>query len=266
MFNSSTFKPGFAHNVTELNATLIGNARNRNIFVESESSKAHPYANMFAYLLTLHILNAFFGSASGPLLDTWVLQLLGPERKGYYGRQRLWASVACGLSSFLTGLLADQSGSYLGGFILFFASIIIHIGVCAVAMRFNYTPANQEKPVETTSEAVSETRKAPSLDTTSQTSGKDSEKKMVESSLGSESTLAAADTPGITFFFKDRRIVMWYFIVLVMGLSNSIIGNFLWIFMHNSLQANSTLIGVTAPARVTLELPFFFFASTVGAY
>ncbi|KAJ3274111.1 hypothetical protein HK104_004165 [Borealophlyctis nickersoniae] len=49
----------------------------------------------------------------------------------------------------------------------------------------------------------------------------------------------------------------------MLGAIFSGIGSFLWIFMTNDLGAQAMLLGLTGPAQVVLQLPFFFYSKLI---
>ncbi|TPX55381.1 hypothetical protein PhCBS80983_g05367 [Powellomyces hirtus] len=64
----------------------------------------------FPILLAGVILVSFLRNPSFPILDALVLALLGEDRKDEYGRQRLWGSAACGVSTAIVGWMVDVTG------------------------------------------------------------------------------------------------------------------------------------------------------------
>lgn len=60
----------------------------------------------FSYILTVMVVMAFF-AVSGGMLDSYLLDVLGDERRGEYGKYRLWLAVSWGVGNALMGLVAD---------------------------------------------------------------------------------------------------------------------------------------------------------------
>ncbi len=71
-------------------------------------------------LLVLVAAYAWFSAPIMPLVDNSVLAILG-ERKGEYGKQRLWGAVGWGVSAAIAGVMIDRYGLGAGfaGFLLF---------------------------------------------------------------------------------------------------------------------------------------------------
>ena len=77
-------------------------------------------ASTFAVLAVVVLLSDLVGAASSPLLDHSVLELLGPERRGDYGKQRLYGAVGWGVTALVVGALAQAVGE--GGDVVYLAA------------------------------------------------------------------------------------------------------------------------------------------------
>ena len=62
----------------------------------------------FESILPVMMLVAFFGVGAG-VLDAYTLDLLGQDRRGEYGRYRLWTAVSWGLGNALMGVVAEHN-------------------------------------------------------------------------------------------------------------------------------------------------------------
>ena len=85
-------------------------------------------------------------------------------------------------------------------------------------------------------------------------------------SIRRKSTFVIPPPPpeGVTFkWLLAPDVIAFYFAVTLVGGVLSGIGNFLWIFMSDELKAPTTLLGLTGPAQVVLQFPFFFFSKQV---
>ncbi|MGZ5352033.1 MAG: MFS transporter [Actinomycetota bacterium] len=85
------------------------------------------FAGGYAAILVLGFVFATFSTTTGPNLDAIVLQHLGDERMGDYGRIRGWESLSYAVSCLLIGLLLEQTNTrwtmpvYAGASFLVFA-------------------------------------------------------------------------------------------------------------------------------------------------
>jgi PPP family 3-phenylpropionic acid transporter len=75
---------------------------------------------------------AFFNSPVIPLIDNSVLALLG-DRRGEYGKQRMWGAVGWGLSAPLAGWLAGRFGQSWP----FLVYLVLMVGVILAAARLS---------------------------------------------------------------------------------------------------------------------------------
>ncbi|KNC98562.1 uncharacterized protein SPPG_06249 [Spizellomyces punctatus DAOM BR117] len=90
----------------------------------------------FPLLLAGTALVALLRNPSYPILDALVLAMLGDKHKDEYGRQRLWGSIACGVSTAFIGWLIDWMGNLE-------AMIWGHVGFLAVFLvALNWLPVS----------------------------------------------------------------------------------------------------------------------------
>ena len=103
------------------------------------SALALSQMRVFGLLALAAAAYAFFNAPIIPLIDNSVLDMLG-ERRGEYGKQRLWGAVGWGLSAPLAGWLAGLVGG-LGQTWPFLVYFILMIGALWVAALI---PVHQE--------------------------------------------------------------------------------------------------------------------------
>jgi MFS family permease len=83
------------------------------------------------------------GSPVGPLLDSGVLELLGPERREQYGKQRVWGSISFGLTAFLIGAVVSHFGGNYN--IYFWAGSVMAI-ISGIVFFFLPSASNSAPP------------------------------------------------------------------------------------------------------------------------
>jgi len=66
--------------------------------------------------------------------------------------------------------------------------------------------------------------------------------------------------PALRVLIADRTMVCFLITVFIMGMATSIIGNYLFLFLHDVLNGSRTLMGLSLTFTVLTEIPFFFFA------
>ncbi|KAM9970621.1 hypothetical protein ACTFIR_002483 [Dictyostelium discoideum] len=58
---------------------------------------------------------------------------------------------------------------------------------------------------------------------------------------------------------KNPQVMIFFFVMVICGMTSNIIGNFLFLFLKDQKNASNFLLGSTLPFTVVMELPFFFF-------
>jgi len=85
------------------------------------------------WIWVLFMLSELSGTPVSSLLDAGVIELLGPERRHLYGKQRVWGSFSYGLVAFLIGAVVSAAG---GNFDIYFWS---HAAMVVVALLFFFS-------------------------------------------------------------------------------------------------------------------------------
>ena len=87
----------------------------------------HVYIHILIVMATM----AFFSVGSG-VLDAYTLDLLGQERRGEYGRYRLWLAVSWGVGNAIMGLVAQVNFNI--NFVLFASLSAVSVVIMAAAL------------------------------------------------------------------------------------------------------------------------------------
>ncbi|EGG13829.1 hypothetical protein DFA_11590 [Cavenderia fasciculata] len=61
----------------------------------------------------------------------------------------------------------------------------------------------------------------------------------------------------------NTPFMLFLFAIMISGMAQTIISNFLFLFLKDHLQASTILLGATLPFTVIMELPFFFFGKVL---
>ncbi|KAJ3045433.1 hypothetical protein HDV00_010303 [Rhizophlyctis rosea] len=241
------------------------------------------------------VLYAFVSAPVGSLMDVLTLNMLGDERD-LYGQQRLFGSLSCGICTFALGMLIQAMG---GNLKVAFVAHSIFTAMFIILMLIVSRPRRADKPkdaskndpaaksgiqkqaskiLKSVEEDYDPDRTAEALPMTavSATGGAVEKPKRRVSiaasainnppSLRRKSTLIIPPPPpeGPTFkWLLAPDVIAFYMAVTLMGGVISGVSNFLWIFMTDSLNAPTTLLGLTGPAQVVLQFPFFFFSKQI---
>lgn len=93
-------------------------------------------AGSFSILIPIVVIYALCLSPIIPLTDNAVIDQLGEERRGEYGRQRVWGSYGWGLAGALIGVIIAASGLHWA----FIAFLALYVPLFLVATRLPMTP------------------------------------------------------------------------------------------------------------------------------
>ena len=127
------------------NSTITNSSRNNsfagvqmkdNSLCSSVKSHTHDEGlEQFLPLVALVLFGQLFGSPSVALADYFVLELLGDERQGDYGKQRLWGAAGWGLGAFGAGYASNSNSECDANYLIHFVLFVV---ICLVAVLFAY--------------------------------------------------------------------------------------------------------------------------------
>ena len=251
--------------------------------------------NYFA-LMGIISLTTCFSEPLNSILNHSVMVHLGDNKKDY-GRHRLWGAVSWGIVSFVMGIVLTHQpiywsfGGYLAGYS--FCAILIIV--------FTFTSAHPEpvseveleesqvsrleegkaggdlhradRIIENVDEIDSDTpfalpEPAPplsmdeKLDTLSDLAPK---LDPISDSISEDDSAVQLETSSLRIIFKvmmKREVLVFYFLVYLMGVATSIIWGFLFLFIKD-LGGSETLMGISLVFAMATEIPFFFFSGTL---
>lgn len=90
---------------------------------------------IFLSLVALVLFTQLLGSPVTALADYFVLELLGDERQGDYGKQRLWGAVGWGLGALGSGYASNDNSECDTSYVIHF---ILFVVICLLAVLFAY--------------------------------------------------------------------------------------------------------------------------------
>ena len=187
----------------------------------------------FVHILMVAIASQMFVSSG--ILDSYTLDVLGPEKKMYYGRYRLYASLSWGLGSMVMGYITDRYG-FEPNFVLF--GLLGMLMAILVATKIPETsPPHQPTPNQDSSPTQSH-------DTTS-TRQQDSEHGRLSE---------------LVYLAMRPRVFIFLVEVVVMGASMATVERLLFLYLVNDLEASTWLCGLCVAVNVLFELPIFWYA------
>jgi MFS family permease len=172
-------------------------------------------------LAIITFLTAATFSSNGSVLDALTFEIANDS----YGKQRMYASISWGLSSFLTGYIIDVTNDFNCMFYVFIAFIVPTL----IALLF-VQKTSRSRPVD-------------------------------EEGDGEQVALVGNDTEISLFQSLVRPRVMTFFLTTaILGMIFTTIQSYLFIYLSITWKASSTLMGLTTPFSILLELPVFFYS------
>ena len=183
-------------------------------------------ATSFGALAAVVLASDFAGSAVSPLVDHAVLELLGPARRGDYGKQRLYGAVGWGAASLAVGALAEAVG---GADQVYLFSQLALMAAALAALAWLRSPSS-----------TSPSASSPSSD--------------------------PSPSPWIVARLLVTRadVAAFFLVVLTMGALMGQITTFLFLWLAE-LGGQETLFGVCLALTCVSEVPVFFFAGAIIA-
>ena len=195
-------------------------------------------------ILSVMATVAFFSVGDG-VLDSYTLDLLGNERRGEYGRYRLWLAVSWGLGNVAMGLVAKVNFNV--NFVAFGVLNAVNIILVAAAL-----PARTRGEME----LIAQRKKpppAPELTQPLPPSSPSAQSPSREAlSTRDQSTLWRA-------LRRWRMVVFLLYVMALLGVGNTLVERFLFVYALDELGADSALCGYSVAMTVLFELPIFHF-------
>ena len=189
-------------------------------------------------LLLVTIASSLTLSSVGSMIDAITMQIIHDEKD--YGKQRLWASIAWGLGSFLTGFLVEKTGNplYIIYVYLFFISLFM-ISSAFIDLSVSSSPAvitaaddHNEDGIEDDIEIVGE-----------------------DTRLLHDQEEEPNDKLEKCKSLFDVDVLLFLFSFNLIGMTFSILGSYLFIYFKNTWFASPTI------PSILWELPIFYYSS-----
>eukprot|EP01117_Protostelium_nocturnum_P013697 TRINITY_DN5138_c0_g1_i1.p1 TRINITY_DN5138_c0_g1~~TRINITY_DN5138_c0_g1_i1.p1 ORF type:complete len:403 (+),score=108.66 TRINITY_DN5138_c0_g1_i1:321-1529(+) len=177
----------------------------------------------FPIVMSLLMFSDYCAAAINPILDRTTLAVLGKERENYYGRQRMWGTIAWGAISTAIGSIVEAS-DWTGVF------FVLH----GVTMILFFVLVYRQSTVTTPSKDLR------------------GEEEVDDLSFWGEVFSIILNAKAVTFFFT----------VTLFGLLNGIMGNYLFIHIR-SLGGTGTNLGLCLTIQSVSEIPFFLFSGQI---
>ena len=172
------------------------------------------------------------------ILDAYTLKTI--EDQSLYGRERLWGAVSWAGASIVMGFAMDTMNDPLGVCMIFLV-----VSTLLSLLLLQVMPDERNGAIRATTVPL------------------DSEEAEQEQQRSNETSLrmkpAGPTSPSLwSLWHRDPKVIVFFYVVLVMGAATSIVENLLFLFMRKDLQASYTLCGVSVVITVMFEIPLFF--------
>lgn len=206
-------------------------------------------------LLLLTIASSLTLSSVGSMIDAITMQIIHDEKD--YGKQRLWASIAWGMGSFLTGYLVEKTGNPL--FIiyvyLFFISLFM---ISSSFIDLSVSDTSSHAVITALDDDHNEYGLEDDIEDDIQIVGEDTrllhdEEEVSNDKLGDDEADCAS--------LFDVDVLLFLFSFNLIGMTFSILGSYLFIYFKNTWFASPTLLGSTTIPSILWELPIFYYSS-----
>ncbi|XP_065838367.1 major facilitator superfamily domain-containing protein 6-like [Oscarella lobularis] len=198
---------------------------------EVEENRIDAEVSKFLQLAIIVAIGEFLAAPTLALADHFAMQALGNERKGDYGKQRLWGAVGWGLGAVGGGYVADGETPCDVKYTMLFI-IFISVSSLGIIAAFFVCPS------KTLSSPVKDKEK--------------NEKELL---------------PFIQRFkaiFSNPNIIAFLIAIWTLAMFMILIDNFLFWFLQD-LGANQTLLGLSLAFTCMGEVPVFFISGRVIA-
>jgi MFS family permease len=204
------------------------------------------------FLITAGFLAALLNAPVKSLLDSMVMNALPPEDKTNYGKLRLWGQVGFGLGSSGIGMLLSHTcdphmNHRLPRFLKGYGVAFFFHGLLAIPTLLCM------RVFEQTNKAV--TAAATAASSTTQKSTKSS---------SSSTNSGALIKQGLSMLLHSADALLFFFLVLVVGISSGIIENFAYVRMRE-VGGTGRDMGISRLVSSFAGVPMFWFSGPLTA-
>lgn len=191
-----------------------------------------------------------------PLIDTAVLDILGEDGKAFYGQQRLVGSFSYGLMGFVVGELMRYDSAFALQMIFYgnFAFVSILLVLALVWPTEWHIPSFSRTSLYSKQIDVDHSI-AKSV--------------QIEAGLEESRVEPSAQQPAPMSLIKSVKALfegnasIWRFwsTAIIIGFCSTVINSFVFLMVVDVLGGEKSVIGVTSFARISLEIPTFYFSA-----
>ena len=216
-------------------------------------------------LVAISVIMAATLSPVGTLLDSITLNLLAGDSKAY-GKQRLWSSISWGLGSLCTGLLVDFTGQILCIFPIFTVTSLIQFIMQLFLPSTNSSMSdpecgndgdgNEDKSHAADDDFSNEDYEQGGCGSNNRDAYDDQDEDDVTPLCNQVETSSKT----LTAVIFSPSTILFLLSITLLGMVFSLLQTFLFIFMTRELGASSSLVGLTTPFSIALEIPIFYYS------
>lgn len=208
------------------------------------------------FLITAGFLAALLNAPVKSLLDSMVMNALPPEDKTNYGKLRLWGQMGFGLGSSGIGMLLSHTcdphiNHRLPRFLKGYGVAFFFHGLLAI-------------PTLLCMRIFEQTNKAVAAAASASTDPLSTAKQSTVSSQSPSTNSGALIKQGLSMLLHSADALLFFFLVLVVGISSGIIENFAYVRMRE-VGGTGRDMGISRLVSSFAGVPMFWFSGPLTA-
>jgi len=228
------------------------------------------------------------------VLDAYTLDLLGDERRGEYGRYRLWLAVSWGIGNALMGWVADHLG-FDYNFVVSGALNLLAIGLMGAALpsrtrgerrilqqrqlhlQQSHLAARRadglaaaadsaREPLQRLGDSSPSSRQLPAAPTDATPAAATTEAETAEAEAeveAGEAEAEAEEAASLASAALRPRFVFFLCEMMAIGLAFTVVEKFIFVFIIKELGGSQSLCGYSVAVNVIFEVPIFHFGDAL---
>ncbi|KAI8899931.1 major facilitator superfamily domain-containing protein [Globomyces pollinis-pini] len=205
--------------------------------------------NALLYIVVITIVSALTVSTYRVALDSMTLMLLDGKKDGDYGQCKLYGSISWGLSSLIVGYLLDVTGN---PWIIIYVFVFFMIPFYLLSLLIKW---NDQTDVSQADRDVETSDDLPDASSSGEIQPVDESSSLLPNSTTSKTLFQSLFT---------LKVLLFLFSASLVGMQNSAINAYLFIYFSTVWKTSSTLLGWSTPFSIFFEIPTFYYARQIS--